>query len=252
MIKIRNWDRFQHYKKPKPVWIKLYRDLLGDYNFSRLSIVDKWTLIGLYLLAAETDNAIPNDLVWLQNRLQLDDPPAIQTLQALSFITVVESSRGGLEEVYAKKRREEKRREEKEEEPTCVGELFELTEEDGELPAVWMHRLWGEKFGVNGHPIKLTADRSQKYGAMYREQLEDTPDPMMAWQAVLYALSKSKHHTGNRAYLMPESFLLNENRRDRWVQQAIDVLKNGASQADRNLKAKQEELVAYLNQRGGK
>jgi len=66
MIKVVNWEKHQHYKKPKPIWIKVYRDLLTDYEFASLDPVEKWTLIGIWLLAAETGNKIPNDVKWLQ------------------------------------------------------------------------------------------------------------------------------------------------------------------------------------------
>ena len=68
MIHVVNWERHQHYKadngkKPKkPPWIKLYRDLLGDYAFQCLPEKDRFVLVGFYLLAAETNNEIPEDM----------------------------------------------------------------------------------------------------------------------------------------------------------------------------------------------
>lgn len=51
--KIKNWDKFKHFKDRQPVWIRLYRDLLDDYNVSSLSDEAFRFLINLCLLASE-------------------------------------------------------------------------------------------------------------------------------------------------------------------------------------------------------
>lgn len=117
-------------------------------------------------------------------------------------------------------------------------------------PPEWMHEVWHEVLGIDGHPIKLTDTRRQKYKAMYDEQLADAPDPRVAFRAVLYAVTKSEHHMSQRSYQMPESLLLNEDRRERWVQTTIDVLSNGARPRDRARSQRREELLAYLRERG--
>ena len=68
-IVIPSWEKFQHYKKPKPRWVKLYRDLLGHYEIMQLTVTERWILVGLWCLAAETDNKIPADLKYLTHRL---------------------------------------------------------------------------------------------------------------------------------------------------------------------------------------
>ena len=85
-LKVKNWERFQHFKKGKPPWIKLYRDLLGSYQFMNLSETDRWCLVGLWILAAETNNSIPCDPKWLQIRLTLYHRPKIDLLVSQGFI----------------------------------------------------------------------------------------------------------------------------------------------------------------------
>ena len=80
-IEVVNWDRFQHYKKDSPPWVKVYRDLLGDYEFMALSEGERWTLVGIWLLAAETNNRIPNEPKWLKIRLGLRRSPSIEALE---------------------------------------------------------------------------------------------------------------------------------------------------------------------------
>lgn len=111
-IEVENWRDYQHYHKSKPIWVKLYRDLLGDYDFGRLTPEQKWTLVGLWLLAAETDNKIPLDPAWIKDRLRLTKAPDLATLQDSGFISFGGSSREVLDKVLTKSsvRREEKRR----------------------------------------------------------------------------------------------------------------------------------------------
>ncbi|MBX9691544.1 MAG: hypothetical protein K2Z81_04110 [Cyanobacteria bacterium] len=52
-MQIKNWEQFQHYKKRRPLWIKLYRELLDDEEFHSLSPQSAKILIGLWLLASE-------------------------------------------------------------------------------------------------------------------------------------------------------------------------------------------------------
>ena len=50
-LRVKNWEKFQHYKDRTPPWIKLYRDLLNDYEFSCLQDASKAHLMLIWLLA---------------------------------------------------------------------------------------------------------------------------------------------------------------------------------------------------------
>jgi hypothetical protein len=52
-MKIKNWKRFQHFKDRKPVWIKVYTDLLNDLDWYKLDGDAAKLLVGLWLLASE-------------------------------------------------------------------------------------------------------------------------------------------------------------------------------------------------------
>ncbi len=49
----KNWDEFQHYKDRSPIWIKLHRKLLDNYDFHRLPVASKALAPLLWLLASE-------------------------------------------------------------------------------------------------------------------------------------------------------------------------------------------------------
>jgi hypothetical protein len=62
-LRVKNWDRFQHYKSREnaPSWIKMYPDLLLDYQFQKLGEADRYRIIGIWLLAGKLRNRIPFD-----------------------------------------------------------------------------------------------------------------------------------------------------------------------------------------------
>lgn len=73
-FRVRNLDRYQHYKLRSPPWIKLYSDLLRDYEFGQLPDATKWQLVGVFLLASQRGNVLPHDLTWLKKQLGMRSP----------------------------------------------------------------------------------------------------------------------------------------------------------------------------------
>ena len=88
MIQVCGWQTYQHYKRRNPPWVKLYRSLLSDHSLMRLPVASRWLAIGLLVIAAETDNKIPNDPDWLSWRLRLEADPDIAGLVSAGFITL--------------------------------------------------------------------------------------------------------------------------------------------------------------------
>jgi hypothetical protein len=54
-LRIKNWKQFQHFKDRKPPWVKLYRDLLDDVEWYEMAGEDFKFLVGLWLLASESE-----------------------------------------------------------------------------------------------------------------------------------------------------------------------------------------------------
>lgn len=52
-LRVKNWEKFQHYRSRKPTWIRLYCELLDDLRWHRLGPVESKTLVMLWILAAE-------------------------------------------------------------------------------------------------------------------------------------------------------------------------------------------------------
>ena len=97
-ISIKNWEKYQHYKKRSPPWIKLYKDLLDDYEYGGLQDDSKLLLISLFILASCCDNLIPNDPVWIKNKAMVQFSININPLLEAGFIQL----RNGDSKVIAK------------------------------------------------------------------------------------------------------------------------------------------------------
>jgi hypothetical protein len=85
-LRVRNWEKFQHYKDRTPPWIKLHRDLLNDYDFSCLQDASKMHLVLIWLLASQLDNRVPNDSAWIARRINAKSKVDINVLIEYGFL----------------------------------------------------------------------------------------------------------------------------------------------------------------------
>jgi|TARA_R110000824_G_scaffold133216_3_gene295913 hypothetical protein len=71
------------------------------------------------------------------------------------------------------------------------------------------------------HP-RLTSKRASVLMALHTEQLSSNgTDPLVLFRKVLKVVKGSSHHMGTRAYHLPESLFLNEERRESWTHRAL-------------------------------
>ena len=90
--RIKNWNKFQHFANRKPIWIKLYRDLLENPDWFDLDGDTAKILIGLWLIASENEGFLP-DIKTLSFRLRTTQAKAEQALTKLvNFLEPVENS----------------------------------------------------------------------------------------------------------------------------------------------------------------
>ena len=85
-LRVRNWEKFQHYRDRDPPWIKLYNQLLDDYDFSRLPDATKGHLVMIWLMASRNDNKIPNDPEWVGAKISADTPVDLPLLVEGGFL----------------------------------------------------------------------------------------------------------------------------------------------------------------------
>jgi hypothetical protein len=83
-LRVRNWEKFQHYKARRPPWIKLHRSLLEDRAFLALPLAAQALAPRLWLLASETDDgSLPSDPGELAFRLRCSESELIPAANAL-------------------------------------------------------------------------------------------------------------------------------------------------------------------------
>lgn len=81
--KVKDWNKFQHFKDRKPPWIKLYRDILDDMEWHELDPVAAKALVAIWLIASENDGKLP-EVKKLAFRLRVSEKQAISIVSQLS------------------------------------------------------------------------------------------------------------------------------------------------------------------------
>jgi hypothetical protein len=109
-FRVKNWDKFQHYKKDNPTWIKLYVNLFRDADWAILTDSQRGQMVMIWMLASAKQGQIPACPKMVKRLCIMDSEPDLKLFIELGFI---EGSIEALEEVYTSYRPEtEKRREE--------------------------------------------------------------------------------------------------------------------------------------------
>jgi hypothetical protein len=85
-FRVKNFARFQHYKDRNPPWIKLYFELLNNYEFSCLQDASKWHLCGIWLLATRHENRLPLNAEWVGRRIDATSPVDLSALISSGFL----------------------------------------------------------------------------------------------------------------------------------------------------------------------
>lgn len=92
-LTVKNFEIYQHYKQRGgiPVWIKLHRSLLTDYEFHALPDKSKAHLMLIWLLVSQrNDRRIPDDPRWVANRIGSTDKVDLQILVAGGWLIPAE------------------------------------------------------------------------------------------------------------------------------------------------------------------
>lgn len=82
-MRIKNWNKFQHFKDRKPPWVKLYRDVLDDLEWYELDPLASKVLVMCWLIASEDEGNLPSTKN-LAFRLRMTEKQTIDCLNKLS------------------------------------------------------------------------------------------------------------------------------------------------------------------------
>jgi hypothetical protein len=78
-LRVKNFEKYQHYSKRRPPWIKIYFALLSDPDFAGMTSASKMHTIAIMMLASQHDNKIPFNKKWIsqvivaQERINWDE-----------------------------------------------------------------------------------------------------------------------------------------------------------------------------------
>jgi hypothetical protein len=123
-MRIKNWNKFQHFKDRKPIWIKLYRDLLDDLNWHELDGKSAKALVMIWLIASEDCGQLP-ETKSLAFRLRMSEKDTKDIVTRLSAWLEQDDINGiseGYQDDMPEKRREETEKEKEIEAPEGVSQ----------------------------------------------------------------------------------------------------------------------------------
>ena len=85
-FRVKDWEKFQHFKDRRPPWVKLYRDLLDDPDWHELDAEAAKVLVMLWLVASEDREMAGNlpDCRKLAFRLRMSEKVVIGHCSKLS------------------------------------------------------------------------------------------------------------------------------------------------------------------------
>lgn len=89
-LRIRNWSRYQHYRRRNPPWIKLHYDLLQSRDWMILDDASRVLAVSLLLIASRNDGRVPDDADYVRRLASLNAPPDYDPLIACGFLERVE------------------------------------------------------------------------------------------------------------------------------------------------------------------
>lgn len=94
ILKVRNWDKFQHYKDRRPPWIKLHFAILSSKDWVMLSDSERVLAIACMLVASQSDldpGCFEADPDYIKRVAYLNTDPDFKPLIDQGFLRVVKA-----------------------------------------------------------------------------------------------------------------------------------------------------------------
>lgn len=107
-LRVRNWEKFQHYKNRRPPWVRYHVEMLDDHELLSFNYGTQLIYDRLLLLAARTDNNIPNDQKWISGQTLVDQDTTAAALESLldaGFLSIAETKRAASTVIARRKQR---------------------------------------------------------------------------------------------------------------------------------------------------
>lgn len=196
-IQPKNWLEFQHYKDRSPIWIKLHRRILDDYEFHCLPLASKAIAPLLWLLASEYKEGVIHgckDKIAFRLRMSVKDMmSAIEPLISSGFFIRYHIDSDpladlGQDAILEKRREEEEKRQKRVSDFEIFWDTFSFKQGKGGAEKSWMaiqnyspdlleKILAGAKREAESRPLLLAQNKTPKWaqGWLTERRWEDEP-----------------------------------------------------------------------------
>lgn len=84
--RVKNWQRFQHYKDRNPPWIKLHYEMLSSQDWVMLADASKLLAVVCMLIASRNQGMVPADPLYFRRVAYLDKTPDFKPLLSCGFL----------------------------------------------------------------------------------------------------------------------------------------------------------------------
>lgn len=115
-LRVRNWQKFQHYKDRNPPWIKLHVEILSSRDWTMLADASKLLAIVCMVVAARDNGELPNDPEYIKRVAYLDKLPNLKPLIECGFLEILQADASDCKQPQAEFRPEEEKEQRREEE----------------------------------------------------------------------------------------------------------------------------------------
>lgn len=118
--RIKNWEKFQHYKDRNPPWIKLHVETLSSADWVTLADASKLLMVVCMILASKEQGVFVGDLDYIRRVAYLDKRPDLTPLIKCGFIEEVLADASASKQPQADVRPEKEAEAEKEKKETPI------------------------------------------------------------------------------------------------------------------------------------
>lgn len=165
-FKVKDLDKFQHYKDRSPPWIKFHNSILDNYEIAHLPDALKAQLFLIWLLASRHDNCLPYDPEWIAQRVNATERVDLDSLATIGLIVEIKAKARKTKDNVASKTLAERKQDaclEREAEGEAEGE-GEKIERASAPPNIVSIK---GKYVFEGQIIKLTQEQYDRWTKAY-------------------------------------------------------------------------------------
>lgn len=91
-LRVRDFDKYLHYRDRQLIWIKSYVSILDEYIMAKIPDAVKWHMHAIVLMAARTDNRIPNDPEYVRSYIKASEPVNLNDFIEWGLLEIVQAN----------------------------------------------------------------------------------------------------------------------------------------------------------------